>query len=153
MRFKGSLATVLTTFLLAMSPWGSACDLSCSLQTLRSLGCQSAGSYADHQETETMPAGMDMSQQSHAGLAEAHSDSQSGTVLLNDTSCMHEKCSQASVSVSAVRSDHGQFKRADVTAVSAIRPHVNLLLPSCIRSETSPPNIAAISPISIHLRI
>jgi len=153
MRLKGSLAAVLTIFLLAMSSWGSACDLSCSLQTLHSFGCQSASGLAEHQQTETMPAGMDMSQQSHTDLAEAQSDSQAGIVLLHDGSCTHEKCSQASVSVSAVRSDHGQFKRADVTAVSVIQPRVSLLLASYIKTETSPPDTPAISPVSIHLRI
>ena len=100
-----------------------------------------------------MPAGMDMSQQRPTQVAEAHSDSLPGMALLNDGSCTHEKCSQASASVFAVRSDRGQFQRAGVTAVGAIQPRVNLLLASSIESETPPSNIAAISPISIHLRI
>lgn len=152
MRFRGLLATVLTISLLALSSWASACDLSCSLQSFHPA-CQSATAQTEDQETGVMSVGMDMSQESRTDLAEASSDSQVGMVLLKDVSCTHEVCGQASISASAVGTDHGQFKSTHGAAVSAIQLSVNLLRPSYMKTEASPPNISAISPISINLRI
>lgn len=151
MRFKGSLALVLTISLLAMSSLASACDLSCSFQRILPA-CQSATAQTQDQQNEVMP-GMDMSHQSHQDVAEAQSNSQAGTVFLNDVSCSHEKCSQSSVSVSTVGTYHGQVKSTHAVAVSLIQIPAKLLRNSYTNSETSPHELPAISPLSIYLRI
>jgi len=92
-----------------------------------------------------------MSQQTHIDLDEAQSDAHTGMVVLNGVSCTHQKCSQASVS--AVGTDHGQFKITHAVAVGVMPLRVNLLSRSYIKTKASPSNLAAISPISIHLRI
>jgi hypothetical protein len=110
--------------------------------------CQSATAQTEAQ-TGTMSAGMDMSQQSQTELAMVPSDSQTGMVLLTNVSCTRDLCSQASVFASSAGTDHSQFK---TLAVSAILP-ANLVLHTNMENEAPPSRLAAISPISIHLRI
>jgi hypothetical protein len=97
--------------------------------------------------------GMDMGQQTHTDLTKAQADAHAGMVLLHGVSCAHQKCSQSSVSVSAVGADHGQFKTGHAVVVSVMPPRLNLLRPFHINTGASPSKRAAISPISTHLRI
>ena len=94
-----------------------------------------------------------MSQQGHTDLAEAQSDSDAGMVFLNNVSCTHEKCGQASVSVSAVGTDHGQAKTTHAVAANVIHLPMNLLLRADLKGGASPPEVAATSPTSIHLEL
>ena len=95
-----------------------------------------------------MPAGMDMSAKGNRVLAEAQSNSQA-EVVLNTVSCTHEKCSQASVSVSAVGTDQS----AHAVAARVIQIPVKPLRASYVNSAISPRKLTAISSLSIHLRI
>lgn len=152
MRFKSSLAAVLTFSLLAMSSLASVCGLSCSFQSFHPA-CQSATDQKEDPQAGTMPPGMDMSQRSHSGLAEAQADSLPSMVLLNHVSCTHEKCSQTSLSISAAGTDHAKVRTIHSAAINVVHLPVNLFLRADLNSGASPPNLAAISPVFIHLRI
>ena len=151
MRFQGQLSGLLAASLLAMSSWASACDLSCSFERLHS-GCP-ANSPTEDQQAGIMSAGMNMEQENPAAIAEAEEAPQTGMILLMDVSCTHELCGRPLVSASIVGTDHREFKNAHIPAVSAMQPHLRLLESSYHRTEASPPKIAAMSPISINLRI
>lgn len=99
-----------------------------------------------------MTTDMDTSQHNQVDSAEATTDSQLAAVSL-DASCLHEVCGQTSVSLSATNADHTQFNGAHAVSLKVIQPSVNLLRTSYIDSQTSPPSLTAISPISICLRI
>lgn len=151
MRFRGQLSLLLAASLLAMSSWASACDLSCSLQKLHS-GCPT-NAPAEEKPAGIMPAGMSMGLENPKAITEGDLAPQAAMILLMDVSCTHERCSRTSISASAVSTDHGEFQSARMPAVSVTPLLPRLLQGFSIRTEASPPKIAAISPVSIHLRI
>jgi hypothetical protein len=150
MRLKGPLSGLLVASLLAMSSWASACDLSCSLQTLHS-GCMS--NFPTDRQAGIMSAGMNMDQENSTAIAEAEPNPQVAMIPLMDVPCAHEMCGRVSVSTSAVSTDHRAFKSAHMPAVSMTHPLVRLLHSFRNRAQASPPKFAAIRPISTNLRI
>lgn len=151
MRFESQMSGLLATALLAMTSWASACDLSCSLQRLHS-GCLLNAS-TEGQEAGSMSAEMNMGQENPAATVEADSTRHLGMILLMDVSCGHELCGRSSVAASAVGSDHRELNSSHMPAVSTMHPPLRLLKSLSIRTEASPPKIAAISSISTNLRI
>ena len=137
MDVRRSLAVLITVFLLAMSSWASACDLSCSLAKFHS-GCQTQGASSQEELTaETMPADMPMGQDMKT--AQEH-DYQ---VHLDTKLCMHEPCSLISTPASPPQADHSQLNSLHWIAISISSP-VNLWIGfHWIRVGASPPKLPA----------
>lgn len=148
MRSKSLLSGLLAASLLAMSPWASTCDLSCSLQR-DYCGCPLTAA-AEDQPADIMSAGMDMGRKNPKAAAEVDWASQARAILVMDASCRHELCREPADSTNVMGTDHRGFSSSHIPAISKI-----LRLPQSfpIGTEASPPKIAEINLLSINLRI
>ncbi len=152
-QFRRAFSAILIVSLFLMASWASACDLSCTLAKLHS-GCQTDSASSSEQPTaDSMPADMPMGedmetpqgQDSHAGdsdvtrnAAMAHWDSKV---------CVHEPCSQISVSAFPPQVDHAQPNSLDWTTVNISSPVSLAIAFQWIRIGPSPPNLLTTLPL------
>jgi hypothetical protein len=149
---KGSLAGFLAVFLLAMSSWSSACDLSCSLAD-RHLGCATGQAATPRKMAEADSLKMDMEHCPHATSVP------SGEQLATSPSvtaapCLHEACRQVAVSTAA----NGAAQRlqrgaACWTAMAMIQPAASRALFRPMEGEDPPPKTTPLALLSTSLRI
>src|SRR5580698_6297732 len=98
---KGSLAGLLAVFLLAMSSWSSACDLSCSLAD-RHLGCATVPAAPPPKMAEADASKMDMEHCPHATSVPS-GEQLAASSSLTAAPCLHEPCRQVGVSTAGER--------------------------------------------------
>ena len=183
MRRATSSLAILLSLLIASAPVSAgACDMSCSIQQVRS-DCHSSTSKDD--PAMSMPPGMDMGsghsensmgldtvinnvpghsmtmmpdQEMAARNFELATNFVLGTRALHDhsksvSSCTHETCSQISTSASPPGADHSQPNSLHRTVISISSP-VNLWIDfHCVRIGTPPPELLTADRLVTTLRI
>jgi len=153
---KGSFSGILAVFLLAMSPWSSACDLSCSL-TSRHLGCATGQAAEPPQVAEAAVSHMDMENCPHAtsvAPGPASDEQTAAAPFVTAASCLHEACRQIAVSTTARHSaERAQRHAACWTAMAMIQSGASSVLFHLVDREDPPPKTTSLVFLSTSLRI
>jgi hypothetical protein len=155
MRAKGSFSGLLAIFLLAMTSWSSACDLSCSLAN-RHLGCEASQVAQPPQMAEAHNSMTDMENCPHAtsSLPGVASGEQAAAPTVAAAPCLHEACRQIAVSTAARRTaQHARRTAARWAAVAMIQPAAPSGLFQPMGREDPPPKTSPLALLSTSLRI
>ena len=153
---RSSFAGLLAVFLLAMSSWSSACDLSCSLAS-RHLGCATSQAAQPPKTTEADASKMDMEHCQHADSFApdlAPGEQLAASPLVTAAPCFHEACRQVAVSTAGERAIQ-VLQRGAVcwTAMAMIHPAASSALFRPMEGEDPPPRTIPLALLSTSLRI
>jgi hypothetical protein len=156
MHAKGPFSGLLAVFLLAMTSWSSACDLSCSLAS-RHLECEAEQAAQPPRMAEAATSHMDMEHCPHAtsvvsGVASGEQAATEPSVTA--APCLHEACRQLAVSTAAKRAaERARRSAARWTAMAMIQPASSSALFRTIEREEPPPKTTPLVLLSTSLRI
>jgi hypothetical protein len=159
MRLRKTCAVLVAVFMLALSSWAGACDVSCSLGQLHS-GCGSSPiDAADAIQTSAMPADMDM--RPEQGIPEANSSLFTSSTKNNMAHhldamslCEHAPCNQDSLSgPSSPRVERRSVQSTPAIPMVAIQPDQLDLSAPRTNILLRPPGFFAMDPLSIALRV
>jgi len=149
---KGSFSGLLAIFLLAMTSWSSACDLSCSLASRR-LGCEAGQSTEAPRVPEAAASKMDMENCPHA-TSSAAAEKPAEAPSVTTAPCVHDACRQIAVSTPAKRAAERIQRNASLwMALPMIQPASSSPLFRLIEREDPPPKIPPLALLSASLRI
>jgi len=151
MSFRGSIAGLVAIFLLAISSWSSACDLSCSLASHRAV-CEMGKSQPQQAESASGST-MDLPICQHA-TSPASADLSTNAPAVTTAPCLHDACRQAATFTAAKRSSgHVRSNRAALRAAAIVQTAHLSALPHPTDHEYPPPKSDPSDGLSVNLRI
>jgi len=158
-RVQSLVAGLLSAFLLAVSSWSSACDLSCSLRQFHSncetQGVASPGERVAESDSSdmAMPHDMVMPRENGDHMAMAELDAKAAIHLVA-TTCTHQACDQG-LSLASVNAgkDHTQLQGVQSVAVVAVHAPILSLRIRAVEPQGVPLPLGPVNPLSVSLRI
>lgn len=160
MRSQSLLAASLSLFLLAVSSWAFACDLSCSLRQFHSncetQGVASPGNQVAESDSSDMAMAHDMvmpgENGDHIGMTESGAKIPMVHVVTTTASCTHRSCGQGS-SLASGKSGTDRIQSPQSVAIDAVHfPILSARIHGVEPQEGSPP-LGSLNPLFSSLRI
>jgi hypothetical protein len=157
MQPKGAFTILVAFFLITVSSWASACELSCSLETSHSACLPPSQATANSQPTSASDTPMDMDMgPTHSAQENGKSEPKKSLPHHHPrmtSACANDMCSESSDSAYPAKNAAGamQQQQAQFTAVAASLPPVMHAHPVIV--DTSPPEKLKAGPSLFTLRI
>ena len=163
MRTRNIIAAGLAVLLMTATSWASACDLSCALRQMS--GCAtsfSAGSSThrrlsapDKRDADSSSENGAMPDMAMSGMHCDHAGEQAAVAQsVAAVTCASQPCDKASMSASpTTTAEQMAFSRVSFVAAAVFHVVAPSVLAGSECREAPPPKLAAVSPLSISLRI